>query len=389
MKRRTGTYSTNRFGDEDVRAFVPHRLPPARPALAIADSLASLHADAMAAISRLEVAGAMVPSHEWFLYGFVRKEALISSQIEGTQATLEDVVVFEVTRKSERPADTEEVCNCVAALSYACEQLRLPNGLPVCVRLLCEVHRKLMKGVRGKEKQPGTIRTSQNWIGGSRPGNAKFVPAPPDRVPELLADLEKWIHGVDRLPPLVRAGMAHVQFETIHPFLDGNGRVGRLLITLLLIHWKLASQPLLYLSLEFRKRRQEYYERLNAVRTQGDWEGWTSFFLECVRDSADDGVTAARRLFGVVGKDRDTVLRHTAATLSAVQLLDLLPQHPIVTLATAMKLIGASQPTAGKAIDALSQCGVLHEITGRKRDRVYSYKAYLDVLSEQTDFQGE
>ena len=191
MKRRTGTYSTNRFGDEDVRAFVPHRLPPARPALAIADSLAGLHADAMAAVSRLEVAGAMVPSHEWFLYGFVRKEALISSQIEGTQATLEDVVVFEVTRKSERLADTEEVCNYVAALSDACEQVRHPNGLPVCVRLLCEVHRKLMKGVRGKEKQPGTIRTSQNWIGGSRPGNAKFVPAPPDRVPELLADLEK------------------------------------------------------------------------------------------------------------------------------------------------------------------------------------------------------
>ena len=170
MKRRTGTYSTNRFGDEDVRAFVPHRLPSARPTLTIADSLAGLHADAMAAVSRLEVAGAMVPSHEWFLYGFVRKEALISFRIEGTQATLEDVVVFEVTRKSERPADTEEVCNYVAALSYACEQLRLPNGLPVCVRLLCEVHRKLMKGGRGKEKHPGTIRTSQNWM-------AEVVPA--------------------------------------------------------------------------------------------------------------------------------------------------------------------------------------------------------------------
>jgi Fic family protein len=242
-----------------------------------------------------------------------------------------------------------------------------------------------MKGVRGKEKHPGTVRTSQNWIGGSRPGNARFVPPQPEAVPGLLSELEHWIHSNDPLPPLIKAGLAHVQFETIHPFLDGNGRVGRLLITLLLIQWQLAPQPLLYLSLEFKRRQQEYYQRLDAVRTEGDWEGWTFFFLECVRDSANDGVRTARSLFTIVGKDRSAVLQHPTTSMKAVQLLELLPQHPIVTLASAMRLLGATQPTAGKAIDALCRCGVLHEITGRKRDRVFSYRNYLNVLAEQTD----
>ena len=327
----------------------------------------------------------MVPSHEWFLYGFVRKEALVSSQIEGTQATLEDVVVYEATQVSARPADAEEVCNYVDALLYARDQLARPEGLPICVRLLCEAHRRLMTGVRGKEKQPGTVRTSQNWIGGSRPGTARFVPPPPESVSGLLSDLEHWIHSHDALPPLIKAGLAHVQFETIHPFLDGNGRLGRLLITLLLIQWQLASQPLLYLSLEFKRRQQEYYQRLDAVRTAGDWEGWTLFFLECVRDSADDGVRSARSLFKLIGRDRNILLHHPATTLRAVQLHELLPQHPVVTLASVMKLLGASQPTAGRAIDALCNCGVLQEITGRKRDRVFSYRSYLNVLAEQID----
>jgi Fic family protein len=384
MARTTGIYRATAVEDEKVRAFVPHPLPPRRPSLRIEGELAKRHAEAVEAIGRLEVAGAMVPSPGWFLYGFVRKEAVISSQIEGTQATLEDVVACEAAHLSDRPADVEEVCNYVDALSYARAELVKAKGLPLCVRLLCAIHKRLMKGVRGSERQPGRIRTSQNWIGGTRPGNARCVPPPPEAVPEALAALEKWIHRGDRLPPLVKAGLAHVQFETIHPFLDGNGRVGRLLVTLLVEHWKLLSSPLLYSSLGFKRHRQEYYRRLDAVRTSGDWEGWTSFFLECVRESADDGVSTAQRLFSLVGADRRKVSGHKTATVTSLRLFEHLPEHPMITLAKAMKLVGGTKPTAGKAIDALSQAGILKEITGRKRDRIYAYRAYLDVLAEDT-----
>lgn len=385
MARTTGTYKTTVLGGETVRAFVPHPLPPKRPVLRMEGTLAQRHADAVAAIGRLEVAGAMVPSPDWFLYGFVRKEAVVSSQIEGTQATLEDVVAYEATHQTERLADVEEISNYVDALAYARAELAKPKGLPLCVRLLCATHKRLMKGVRGSDKQPGTIRTSQNWIGGTRPGNARFVPPPAEAVPKALTALETWIHSDDSLPPLVKAGLAHVQFETIHPFLDGNGRIGRLLITLLVEHWKLLSAPLLYLSLGFKRHQQEYYRRLGAVRTNGDWEGWTRFFLECVCESADDGVKTAQQLFSLVGADRGTLFEHTAATMTAVRLFELLPRHPMVTLATAVDLLGTTKPTTGKAIDALSQAGILKEITGKKRDRIYAYRAYLDVLAEETD----
>jgi Fic family protein len=384
MARTTGTYRTTVVGNERVRAFVPHPLPPKRPVLRIEGELAQRHAEAVTAIGRLEVAGAMVPSPGWFLYGFVRKEAVVSSQIEGTQATLEDVIACEAAHQSRRTADVEEVCNYVDALAYGRAELAKRKGLPLCVRLLCAIHKRLMKGVRGSEKQPGTIRTSQNWIGGTRPGNARYVPPPPEAVPEALAALEKWIHGDDPLPPLVKAGLAHLQFETIHPFLDGNGRVGRLLIMLLVEHWNLLSSPLLYLSLGFKRHRQEYYRQLDAVRVNGDWEGWTSFFLECVRESADDGVSAAQRLFSLVGADRRRLSEHKTATVTAVRLFEHLPEHPMITLAKAVELVGATKPTTGKAIDALNQAGILKEITGRKRDRIYAYRAYLDVLAEDT-----
>jgi len=335
-------------------------------------------------MSQLAVAGAMVPSANWFLYGFVRKEAVISSQIEGTQATLMDVLTYEATHKAERPADVEEVCNYVDAMAFARAEIAKPKGLPLCTRLLCAAHKRLMRGTRGSEKQPGTIRTSQNWIGGTRPGNARFVPPPHEVVPEALAELERWIHADDPLPPLVRTGLAHVQFETIHPFLDGNGRIGRLLIALLLEHWGILKTPLLYLSLAFKRRRAEYYQRLLEVRTEGDWEGWTEFYLECVRESAQNGVSAAKRLFDLLGKDRRTVANHKATTVTAVRLFDLLPEHPIITLLRAMKLLKTTKPTAGKAIDALCKAGVLRETTGKQRDRVYAYDAYLKVLTEDT-----
>ena len=327
----------------------------------------------------------IVPSPAWFLYGFVRKEAVVSAQIEGTQVTLMDVVQFEATQTSDRPEDVEEVCNYVAALEYARRETRRPRGLPISSRLLCEAHKRLMRGVRGADKLPGIIRTSQNWIGGTRPGNAVFVPPPPAEVPEALARLEQWLHGPSDLPPLVRAGLAHVQFETIHPFLDGNGRVGRLLITLLIEHWNLLDSPMLYLSLALKRHQDEYYQRLGAVRTSGDWEGWTNFFLECVKESADDAVAAAGNIYRVVHGDRMALANHSKATVSAIRLFDRLPEHPILTLAGAMDLLATTKPTATKAVDTLMAAGILQERTGRRRDRVFGYGRYLKLLAADTE----
>ncbi|MBI2900233.1 MAG: Fic family protein [Planctomycetes bacterium] len=384
MGRVTGTYRTTVVAGEKVRAFLPHPLPPRDPPLLIVGDLAALHANAVAALGRLAVAGLMVPSAAWFLYGFVRKEAVISSQIEGTQATLMDVLRYEATRKTERPADVKEICNYVDALAFARAEIARPKGLPLCSRLLAEAHKRLMRRTRGAEKQPGTVRTSQNRIGGDRPGNARFVPPPHDAVPKALADLEHWIHGADPLPPLVRAGLAHAQFETIHPFLDGNGRIGRLLVGLLLEHWGLLGTPLLYLSLAFKRHRAEYYDALMAIRVKGDWEGWTAFFLRCVCESAKDAVGAAERLFRLLGDDRRGMMRHEATTIPTVRLFDLLPEHPIVTLSVVMELLKTTKPTAGKALDALRRAGILRETTGKRRDRVYAYDKYLKVLVEDT-----
>ncbi|NLN00771.1 MAG: Fic family protein [Lentisphaerae bacterium] len=385
MKRETGTYRVTKWENEDVRAFVPAPLPPANPPLALDDKTGRSLSDAMTALGKLAIAADMVPNAEWFLYGFVRKEALITSQIEGTQATLQDVLAFEAGEKAERPDDVREVCNYVDALTFARGELARPKGLPLATRLLCDVHKRLMKGARGSEKQPGEIRRSQNWIGGSRPGNARFVPPPPDVVPEALSALEKWIHGDDSLPPLVRIGLAHVQFETIHPFLDGNGRIGRLLIALLVEHWGLLKSPLLYLSVAFKRHRQAYYDRLNGVRVDGDWEGWMRFFLDCVTEAADDAVASAQRLHVVTAADRTKVAAHAKTTVPAIRLFELLPSHPMVTLSLAIKLLGVSKPTAVKALDALQAAGVLREITGKRRDRVYAYHEYLRVLSPDTD----
>jgi Fic family protein len=384
MPRITGSYRTTEVCGEKVRAFIPYPLPPRDPALVVDGELAALHRDAVGALEQLNVAGTMVPSPGWFLYGFVRKEAVISSQIEGTQATLQDVVSFEATRRTDRPADVEEVCNYVDTLAMVRQELADASGLPLSVRLLCRVHGRLMEGVRGVEKLPGEVRRSQNWIGGSRPGHARFVPQPADVVPEALGDLERWLHADDPLPPLVRAGIAHVQFETIHPFLDGNGRIGRLLVVILLEQWGLLAAPLLYLSVAFKRHRQEYYDRLGAVRTAGDWEGWTGFFLRCVREAAEDGVATARRLHALIGDSRRVLTGHKDATLTAVRLFELLPDHPMVTLRSASVLLDTSSPTAGKALDVLCRAGVLREVTGRRRDRVYAFQSYLDVLAEDT-----
>ncbi len=384
MPRVTGTYRITPWDQEQVRAFVPHPLPPADPPLVLSDQTQRRLAEAMVALGKLSVAADLVPSADWFLYGFVRKEALITSQIEGTQATLQDVLTFEAGEHTDRPDDVREVCNYVDALTYTRREIARPKGLPLSVRLLCEAHKRLMKGTRGSDKQPGEIRRTQNWIGGTRPGNARFVPPPPDALPGALSALEKWIHTEDSLPPLVRVGLAHVQFETIHPFLDGNGRIGRLLIALLVEHWGLLKAPLLYLSVAFKRHQQEYYQHLSAVRTEGDWEGWTDFFLACVAEAADDAVSTAQKLFAITSADRIKVSGNRRATVAAIHLAELLPANPVITLPRVIKLMKVSKPTAASTIRLLVDAGILRETTGKRRDRIYTYHRYLQQLTPDT-----
>jgi Fic family protein len=387
--RSTGRYERTAVGDEEVAAFVPQPLPPASPPLIIDGALAERLRAAEQALIRLELAGEMVPSLDWFIYAFVRKEAVLSSQIEGTQATLVDLLTFEAQDGAEpatpRDDDVEEVCNYLDAITHARAQLADPNGLPLSMRLLNETHQRLMRGVRGADKLPGEVRRSQNWVGGSRPSNAVYVPPPPHLLGVALSEFEKYLHADDTLPPLVRAGLLHVQFETIHPYLDGNGRIGRLLITLLLEHWKLLTKPLLYLSLFFKRHREDYYRRLNAVRVDGDWEGWLDFFLDGVATIADEAVASARDLFGLVAADRTRVLEHARTTVVALRLFEWLPRHPVVTVASVMELVETTKPTAGRAIELLVAAGVLVETTGRRRDRFFVYQGYLDRLRAGTE----
>ena len=385
MTRITGRYERTAVAGEEVAAFLPLPLPPRNPALDIEGPLAEPLRSAEHALARLDLAGEMVPSLDWFVYAFVRKEAVITSQIEGTQASLVDLLTHEAQSEAAPDSDVEEVCNYLEALSYARDELARPDGLPLSVRLLNESHRRLMSGVRGANKQPGEIRRSQNWIGGTRPGNAVHVPPPPQSLPALLGELENYLHARDVLPPLVRIGLAHVQFETIHPYLDGNGRLGRLLVALLLEHWGLLKSPLLYLSLFFKRHRAEYYRRLDAVRTEGAWEGWTAYFLEGVAAIADEAVASARELFALIATDRARLLAQDTTSVSAARLFERLPDHPIVTVASTMALIEASKPTATRAIGTLAAAGILVETTGRKRDRRFSYAAYIDRLRIGTE----
>lgn len=387
MRRKSGSFATVRVAGEAYQAFVPRSLPPTEPPLDLSPDLSRRLLAAEASLDRLELASAMVPSLDWFLYGFVRKEAVLSSQIEGTAATLVDLFELESLEVGEAPSDVdlEEVCNYLDGLQYARSQLLTATGLPVSMRLLNEVHARLMRSVRGADKQPGELRRSQNWIGGTRPGNAVFVPPPPEELPQLLTDFERFLHAKDDLHPLVRIGLLHVQFETIHPYLDGNGRIGRLLVTLLLEHFGLLSQPLCYLSLYFKQRRSEYYDRLTAVRVQGDWEGWLGFFLDGVEATAVEAADAARDLFSLVTKDRQTVLAARRSSLASMRIFELLPTHPVVTVSWCMRVTGTTRPTATKAVATLVDCGVLRETSGRKRDQTFGYWAYLELLRQGTD----
>jgi Fic family protein len=385
--RVTGKYETTSVAGEKVRAFVPSPLPPADPPLELSPELLESVRAVDDCVRRLDLAAELVPSIDWFIYGFVRKEAVVTSQIEGTQATLTDLLDFEARAEDENSPspDVEEVCNYIEALRFAREELRRSTGLPISTRLLNECHIRLMDGVRGEKKRPGEVRRSQNWVGGTRPGNAVFVPPPPSELSGALDSLEEFIHSTSELPPLIRIGLIHVQFETIHPYLDGNGRIGRLLIALLLEDWRLLSQPLLYLSLYFKQHLNEYYDRLGLVRTDGDWEGWSSFFLRGVRTIAEEAIESAKALSARAKEDRGSVLGHRLTTVAAVRLFELLPQQPVLTVKRAMRLLDTTRPTAAKAVDALVGAGVLEETSGRKRDRLFAYAKYLELLVEGTE----
>lgn len=381
MPRATGTYVKSTTAGEVVRAFIPHPLPPRNPPLAM-DGFAAANQRAELALARLSAVSGLVPSVDWLLHAAVRKEALLTSQIEGTQATLADVFDQEAGVAVANPDDVQEVTNYVRAFRHVQQQLRSPKGLPLSTRLLCEAHRLLMKGARGAGKQPGELRQSQNWIGGTRPGNAVFVPAPPERVAVLLGDLEKFIHGERAaLPPLVRIGLVHAQFETIHPFLDGNGRLGRLLIGALLEAWGLLPEPLLYLSSYLKQHQAEYYRRLSGVRTDGDWEGWTAFFLEGVEAAAQEAERTVIAVATLVAADRRRLLAHAKAAPASYRLFEQLPFMPRFTVAQAREKLDTSFPTANTAVRLLEELGIVTELTGQRANRVYSYQGYVELLT--------
>jgi Fic family protein len=386
MPRLTGTYEESHAAGESVRAFVPRALPPAKPPLAMDPAAQDMLRAAETNLARLDAAGRMVPSVEWFVYTFVRREAVISSQIEGTQASLTDLLSVEAEISTDAlPDHVEEICNYLDALNYARRELSRKGGLPLSTRLLNRAHKRLLSGTRGRDRQPGNIRRSQNWIGGTRPGNARFVPPPPNLVGELLSDLERYLHGDDGLPALVRAGLVHAQFETIHPYLDGNGRVGRLLITLCIEDWGLLTEPLLYLSLFFKRHRGEYYDRLDAIRIHGDWESWIAYFLEGVSTIADEATHLIGTLFVLTDRDRRRIVESPHATIMGLRLFDRLFQHPIVTIKSVARLCATTRPTATNAVEALCKVGILEETTGKRRDRTYRYGEYLDQLGAETE----
>ena len=369
---------------ETAKAFVPNDLPP-RPTLEISPSLRASLDRALVALGRLDSVSALLPETKLFLYTYLRKEAVLSSQIEGTQSSLSDLLLFELEEAPGVPLDdATDVSSYVSALEHGLA--RVNGGFPLSNRLLREVHAILLAKGRGSEKAPGDFRRSQNWIGGSRPGNAAFVPPPPDRVADCMAALEQFLHDQpERTSPLVKAALAHVQFETIHPFLDGNGRVGRLLITLILCVEGILREPLLYLSLYLKQHRTRYYELLDRVRTHGAWDEWLAVFAEAVSTTAEGAVDTARRLTDLFSRDRERIGVIGRGAGSALRVHHELQRRPISTVAALTGATRLSEPTVGKAVANLVELGVVREATGRRRNRVFVYTRYLDLLNEGTE----
>lgn len=382
MNRATpGVYTTSMAGGETVRAFIPAPLPP-DPPLELDGSRQIALERATVALGRLDSISLLLPDPQLFLYTYIRREAVLSSQIEGTQSSLSDLLLFELDEAPGVPFDdVVEVSNYVAALEHGMARLR--EGFPLCNRLLREIHAKLMVRGRGSDKAPGEFRRSQNWLGGTRPGNAHFVPPPPQEVELCMAALERFIHDTAAPPPvLLKAALAHVQFETIHPFLDGNGRLGRLLIALLLHEGGLLREPLLYLSLYFKQHRSVYYERLDRVRSHGDWEAWVDFFLEGVEQTANSAVQTARQLVTLFQQDVQRIQHVGRGATNVLRLFDALRHRPVCSLQQLRQDASMTFPTAANAMQTLETLAIARELTGRRRNRVFIYDAYLDLLNQ-------
>jgi Fic family protein len=374
-----GRYAMSIAGSEKVRAFVPAPLPPVPP-LELVSTVRTALDQALLALGRLDGAATALPDAHLLLYTYVRKEAVLSSQIEGTQSTLDDLLTHELGEVPGVPVeDVAEVSRYVEAMNHGLQ--RLQSGCPLSNRLLREMHGILLAEGRGAKKTPGEFRRSQNWIGGTRPGNAAFVPPPPQDVDACMGDLERFLHT--DTPPLVKAALAHVQFETIHPFLDGNGRIGRLLITLLLCHDRVLREPLLYARLYLKQHRQQYYAELNAVRESGDFERWLEFFATAIRVSAEEATTTGRRIFAVFREDRIR-LRQLGRQAPAVLLIqEALQSKPLATIAALTKSTRLTTPTVTQALRALEKFEIVRETTGRARGRIFSYVRYLDALNSE------
>lgn len=382
MTRQTGNLSTTTTLGERVDAFIPYPLPPCDPAIDV-QSYALANHTAELALARLNGVAGLVPSEDWLLYGAIRKEALLTSQIEGTQATLDDLFEGEAGMELDNADDVEEVTNYLRAFRHVRDNLQATGGLPVSIRLISEAHRLLLAGVRGAGKQPGELRRSQNWIGGTRPGNAIFVPPPPEQVSELLSDLERFIHMENgELPPLVKIALIHAQFETIHPFLDGNGRMGRLLISALLEHWQLMQAPLLYISGYLKQHQTEYYRLLSRIRTDGDWEAWVAFFLEGVISAATHAEHTIVALATLIATDRRRLLASPKASAIAYRLFESLPMMPRFTVEQVKQRLETTYPTANAAVKALTDLGIVREMTGQRKNRSFGYAAYIELLSD-------
>jgi Fic family protein len=379
-----GRYVTLSTAGERVEAFVPAPLPPSPP-IDWAPGLRARFEEALLALGRLDGVTRLLPDRELFLYTYVRKEAVLSSMIEGTQASLSGLLLFELDQVPGVPLnDVREVSNYVAALNHGLE--RLAGGFPLSLRLLKEMHGILLSKGRGSDRTPGEFRRTQNWIGGTRPGNAAFVPPPAAEVVECMGKLELFLHDQpEPTPPLLKAALAHVQFETIHPFLDGNGRLGRLLITLLLCEQKVLSEPMLYLSLYFKMHRLAYYEALDGVRLTGDWETWLSFFAEAVIVTAAQAVDAAGQLLELGERDRETIATIGRAAASTLSVHHALRGHPVATSGLLVKKTGLTPPTVNKSLEHLLRLGIVRELTSKRRNRVFAYQRCLDILNRGTE----
>ncbi len=384
MERDSGQYLVCSVAGEQYRSFIPAPLPP-EPALEFSGDLLARMDSANRALGRLDGIMDVLPDMQLFLYQYVRKEALLSSQIEGTQSSFSDLLLYEMHEAPGVPLDdVEEVSSYIAAMNHGLQ--RLQEGFPLSLRLIREIHAILLNTGRGAQKEPGEFRRSQNWLGGSRPGNAVFVPPPPEQLMVCLHAFEQFLHAdTHSQPVLVKAALAHVQFETIHPFLDGNGRLGRLLITLLLCHDRALQQPLLYLSLYFKTHLSAYYDHLQQVRQRGDWEAWLGFFMRGVEETAEQAVRTARDMLALFQQDAERIKGIGRIAASCLQLHQLLQQTPILNIASATESLQINRTSISRCFSQLQALGIVRELTGNQRNRYYIYHAYVALLGEGTN----